>query len=368
MQNAASSSPTPSSGSNLVKIVLIPLQHVLCTGDPAATVDRLFSSQHVRDLQLIIAFAAVGVVLVFGLGYPIAVYYGHQLDGVFVFLVPLLGVFGAVLAWAYQVGSVRLGVVDLFACEVSTLCRVTTIVDTARRYAEKFDRGPPTVRAGSDGPHEQAYQFTSRESYFPVFDSNARDLQTLEARVVINITAFYTYLKAFRDYLRVLAEISHQFAESDTSTNTALLQGSWHETVVNVVYMLFLGLESARLAIADLVEFEPERAERTIVILISELEAYRFLCLRFPDENDIRHQRLYLREADYRDLVPELWRSVEARRACEIKEVERRDAPKVRRWEPAWRLLPELRARYQACAIPDQPTALPSRLSDDRTE
>jgi hypothetical protein len=54
------------------------------------------------------------------------------------------------------------------------------------------------------------------------------------------------------------------------------MPGCWHQAARNVVYMLFLGLESARRAIADLVEFEPERAERTIVILISELEAYRF--------------------------------------------------------------------------------------------
>ena len=61
-----------------------------------------------------------------------------------VFFVPVVGVVGAVIAWAYQSGSARLGVIDLFACEISTLCRVATVVDTARRYADKFDQ-PPTA-------------------------------------------------------------------------------------------------------------------------------------------------------------------------------------------------------------------------------
>ena len=47
------------------------------------------------------------------------------------FFVPVVGVVGAVIAWAYQSGSARLGVIDLFACEISTLCRVATVVDTA---------------------------------------------------------------------------------------------------------------------------------------------------------------------------------------------------------------------------------------------
>ena len=79
--------------------------------------------------------------------------------------------------------------------------------------------------------------------------------------------------------------------------------------------MLFLGLESGRHAIADLVEFQPEKAERTIVILISELEAYRFLRSRFTNSEDVRYQRLNLRESDYQRLVPKLISSVETSRA-----------------------------------------------------
>jgi hypothetical protein len=266
-----------------------------------------------------------------------------------VFFVPVLGVVGAVIAWAYQSGSARLGVIDLFACEISTLCRVATVVDTARRYAGKFDQ-PPTAATDTSGPRQPPHQFTSQENYFPVFESNTRDLQTLEARVVINITEFYTYMKAFRDYLRTLAEVTPQSDELDSSSESLL---RWHEAVVNVVFMLYLGLESGRHAIADLVEFQPEKAERTIVILISELEAYRFLCSRFTDEQDVRYQRLNLRESVYRHLVPKLISSVEACRAAEkiiVLETEWDRPPQASKWEPAVRLLPELRARYQACS------------------
>ena len=117
--------------------------------------------------------------------------------------------------------------------------------------------------------------------------------------------------------------------------------------------MLFLGLESARHAIADLVEFQPEKAERTIVILISELEAYRFLRSRFTNEQDVRYQRLNLRESNYRRLVPKLISSVEASRAEEKLielETEWDHPPQTSKWEPAVRLLPELKTRYQACA------------------
>jgi hypothetical protein len=67
--------------------------------------------------------------------------------------VPVLGVVGAVIAWAYQSGTARLGVIDLFACEISTLCPVATVVDTVRRYAGKFDQAP-TAAAHTTGPRQ----------------------------------------------------------------------------------------------------------------------------------------------------------------------------------------------------------------------
>jgi hypothetical protein len=319
-------------------------------------VDRLFASQHVKDLQFIAAIALVAVLLVLCVGLPLSIENQVQnqwsdiahrrTNWIFIHLVfaaagsfltvfaPVIAVFGGVLAWAYQVGSARLGVVDLFACEISTLCRVATVMDTARRYVGTFNQGPPDRPGSTEIPTNR---FTSQEGYFPVFETSIRDLQSLEARVVINITAFYTYMKAVRDSLRALAEITPQPNEPPA--------GPWHNAMRNVIYMLFLGMESARHAIDDLVEFEPQKAERTIVILISEMEAYRFLCGQFTDKNDTHHQRIALRESDYLRDVPILCRSVTNGRVAEEEVLE---AEVDSQWLPAYQLLPELGKRYHA--------------------
>src|SRR5262249_11224244 len=153
----------------------------------------------------------------------------------------------------------RLGIVDLFACEIDTLCRVVTVVDTVRRQIESFPngshRGDASGNSQSPGRH-----FTSEENYFPVFESNTRDLHTLEARVVINITAFYTYMKAVRDSMRAVMDMSPSLAKSESRPDSPSISTPWQDAARNVIYMMFLGLESARKAIADLVEFEPEKA------------------------------------------------------------------------------------------------------------
>ena len=59
--------------------------------------------------------------------------------------------------------------------------------------------------------------------------------------------------------------------------------------------MQFLGLESAREAIKNLVEFEPTQAEDMITVLLSELLAYGFLRKQF--RGDIRERRLQARDA-----------------------------------------------------------------------
>jgi hypothetical protein len=111
---------------------------------------------------------------------------------------PALTIYGAVLAWAYLSASSRLGVVDLFACEIITLCRVGLTFDIAKYYVEQY-KTPGATAA-----------FVSEEDYFPVFDNNSRDLQLLESSIVNNITAFYTYMKATRDSLRKLALVRFQ--------------------------------------------------------------------------------------------------------------------------------------------------------------
>jgi len=361
--DAVSGSSGRAKSDNIPKWLLEPIGRLLRTGDPAATVDRLFVSEHVKDLRLIIAFALIAllVALVFGvpgsLAYSWAFHDKHWNSqvvfsalGAFVaFYTPMLGIFGAVLAWAYQAGSARLGIVDLFACEIDTLCRVALVVDSVAWSIETFQHGLPgrndAVNSVSTTRH-----FTSEENYFPGFESNTRDLQALEARVVVNITAFYSYMKAVRDSTRSLMDISSSPSQSEPRLDTASTSTPTQEAARNVIYMMFLGLESARKAIGYLVEFEPEQAERTIVILISELEAYRFLCDQFTAEEDIRYQRLKLREGDYPRLVKSLCDVVKAGMASNFSD-----------WEPASLLLDELNRRCGAVMNqPSQPRRLAS--------
>jgi hypothetical protein len=331
---------------DIPKRLLEPIGRRLRTGDSKATIDRLFVSQHVQDLRLIIAFTLIAVLSVFALGLPGSLAYGfynHNVVSTFAkfvtFFTPVLGVFGAVLAWAYQTGSARLGIVDLFACEIDTLCRVALVVDSVHRAIEKFHHGLELP----------VHHFTSEENYFPVFENNTRDLQTLEAEVVVNITAFYTYMKAVRDSTRAITDMSVSPTQPESRSDSASNLTRWQEGTRNVVYMMFLGLESARKATGYLVEFEPDEAERTTVILISELEAYRFLREQFVDEANILYQRLELRKAGYEKLVPELCNTVERGRASDPS-----------RWEPAWRLLPELRRKWGAAM---EQSSKPCRLA-----
>ena len=119
--------------------------------------------------------------------------------------------------------------------------------------------------------------FRFLEEYFQVFATTTKDLQQLEEKVVVQVTAFYTYMKTMRDYLRRLSDIRPDDPNYPTERRM---------TLVNVVYMLFLSYESARRAIRELVEYEPER-ERLMTIFLTELQAYKFLLERFRDENAI---------------------------------------------------------------------------------
>ena len=292
--------------------------------EDSSTFERLGSSQHVADLRLI--FSATIMIMTVAALLALLFCFYHELvntwqknppdhhfwrwvrvvlsavadTGTFVGAVGAVGC--GVLAWTYQTGSSRLGVVDLFACEIATLCRVAAVVDMVPRYIRLYETGPQAVQArdiDGDMPADSG-RFTSQESYFPVFDSSVKDLQQLEAHVVDNVTAFYTYMKVMRDSLRKLADMN---AAPGGRGND-----EWHRAVCNVIYMQFLALESARKAIADLVEFEPTKAENTFTILLSELVAYAFLRQRF--EGQLKQRLLEAREGQYRRDIPELYRRV----------------------------------------------------------
>ena len=161
-----------------------------------------------------------------------------------------LGIMGGILVWAYQTGNKRLGVVDLFACEIDTLCRVVTVMNLAARLTD--------AKQGA----AVASHFNSDENYFPILEADSGELQNLSAIVVADIAAFYTYMKTVRDSFRQAT------AAKETNSPTA---------IHSLVYMLYLALESGRLATKGLVQFEPTRTERIMVVLLSELAAYQFL-------------------------------------------------------------------------------------------
>jgi hypothetical protein len=296
-------------------------------GQESSTFERLGRSRHVADLRLI--FSVTVMLIVVTSIVALAFCFQSELmsrwkemqatdsdwtwtrlafaaiadSGAFIGAIGAVGC--GVLAWTYQSGSARLGVVDLFACEIATLCRVAAVTDMVPRYIRLFQSGPtgaPSNDRGSDMPADG--RFTSQECYFPVFESSVRDLQQLEADVVTNVTAFYTYMKVVRDGLRKVQDLRRP------SPAAVGDEDEWHQALCNVIYMQFLGFESGRKAVRDLVEFEPKQAEEICTILLSELAAYGFLRRQFS--GDLRERRLQAREAEYCRVIPVLLGTVEA--------------------------------------------------------
>jgi hypothetical protein len=239
-------------------------------------------------------------------------------------LAPILTAFGGVSSWIYLQGNSRLGVVDLFSCEIGTVCRICTITDVARQYVASYEESTP-VPGDVQPPRQGQFQhFTSEENYFPAFETNIRSLQVLEARVVINITAFYTYMKALRDTRRKIERIAPLPINNEKKE-------PWHVAMRDSLYMLFLASESGRKAINDLVEFDPEEAELQVTILITELECYNFLLGKFASE-DVRQARLLLRALEY----PQVFRRLHSRVTSGTGKA----------WQPAKELMPEMKRRY----------------------
>jgi hypothetical protein len=314
--------------------------------EAASTFLRFFGSKHIHDLRLI----CYGALLIFGLAIIMLVlhagYHYYEMRSslsfgdfllsyvpkvAFTYLGPITLVCATTVSWAYQTASKRLGVVDLFACEISTLCRVGTIFLAGDTFVEWYEH-PPTKYDGNGKEKGVSKTFISKESYFPVFEGNAAELEILEASVVKNITEFYTYMKATRDALRKLDTIELPRGATNRQSRLAQLD-PWHTALSNVIYALFLAYESGRKAIHDLIEYEPPAAENEIVILITELRCYAFLVEHFAKEkDDSRHMRLMLRAPCYGAEVSALLQTV-------AKGTPEED------WRPAKAVAPELQRR-----------------------
>ena len=323
----------------------------------AETFDRLIYSMHVQDLHWIVnvtAYAAALAIFVIGLVAAVEFTFAKWSEA----LVPaatllaglgaVLAVLGGIIAWCYQTGSNRLGTVDLFACEITTLCRICTINGLADTCIASF-----TADTMSDNMRGQFGHFESSETYTPFFDTNAKELHSLSVKVLTNITAFYTYWKATRDAFRKLAKTQTTTATAPSNTDS----DAWHREMRNVMYMQFLACESARKAVRDLIEFEPNNAEATITILVSELPLYRFLLNHFK-KGDLRYARLELRLNRYVLVVPEVYyRTEDAHAKYKDVDTARKHLPHLardeleevcREWEKAYEMLGELKSRYEA--------------------
>lgn len=371
----------------------------------AETLNRLGKSQHVADLRLItwatVYVSGIGSLLAIIFSYwhtvsdnwkvvagassawPWIRLFGDSLFAVSSLIGPVIALACGVTAWAYQSGSARIGIVDLFACEIGTICRVFAITDVARRYVEAFNidlHGPPDQQMVERIRHAFSH-FDSTEDYTPVFDHNAADLRVLEVRVVTNVTAFYTYFKAMRDTLRIMTRI-------DAPLTGGHPHDPWHEALKSVVYMMFLTLESARKAIRDLIEFDPNQVESIINVLINELTAYHFLMIQFGLQSeaagqDFRYARLCLRLQSYREIVGDVyWRAMDGKQYFYERSKSRSGSAQLlsdnperscgpgdfelemaRQWAKAAETAHELEKRYQLVFPREsiqRPTGLPS--------
>lgn len=249
---------------------------------PSLNIARLMTSRHLVDLQWIAAlallvFVSVLVVVLFFISRKWVAENGTL-------LATALGASLAAINWCYQTGNSRLGVIDLFGCEISTLCRVLLVTDFARLTVERAAEPPAD-------PHTPR-PFTSQEDYTPVYDKQIGDLIPFDVSVVKNVAEFYSYYKTMVDYLRARA--------------AAAGDAAYRALTDQMLYMLYLMCESGRMATVALIEFDPDQVESVVNILCSELVLYAHLARVFAD--DYRGKRLILRRARYDAIIQRIRR------------------------------------------------------------
>jgi hypothetical protein len=117
---------------------------------PPSTFIRLLSSDHLNDLQWI----GLGAIVLWAIFIALLLTQANSntnlnnhLSSVFDYFINQHAIFGGITAvlglvlnWIYQTGSKRLGVVDLFACEISAICRVSLAVDFARSCVSEAEK------------------------------------------------------------------------------------------------------------------------------------------------------------------------------------------------------------------------------------
>jgi len=223
--------------------------------------------------------------------------------------------------WVYQAANRRLGVVDLFASEISAICKVCIVTDFAKKSIDMRQAAAATET-------QTPSSFDTKESYTPIYDRGSADLQALDSTVVSAVTQFYTYRRTMVDCLHS--------ALAQTRRDAALPQYD------QMIYMQFLMYECARTSVRELIEFEPDQAENLVTVLCSELPLFAFLINRHRDDPTtvFLYRRLCLRVADYRREVEDLLEQIDTQAVS--------TSPAVRKgWSKAATTSAELRIRFE---------------------
>jgi hypothetical protein len=248
---------------------------------PISHLWRFCVSAHTRDLfviccgaiALIVVFAEMSAYSLFALkkGDPgLPPEWGAGL------ITLILGIIG----WTYQSANTRFGVADLFAGEIGALCRIAAVGEIMAQFAKRY-------RAG-EIPSPPANTTTD---YFAVFNSNSKDMEVLDGDVVGAVTQFYANIKVFQDCLH--RPVAHA-ADTKLCRNQQL----------TTIYYGFLAFESARLAMAVLIDDRERSEEGILTAMISELPAYFLLYGElFQQVDDLRWHRIASRLEGYRRLL-----------------------------------------------------------------
>jgi len=322
---------------------------------PVSNTLQLCTSEHLGDYQ----WLAVGVVMLLvagsglfawnhldlfaqshpGLGPPKSPGGGDSTAATIAFA--LITAAATMFNWVYQAANRRLGVIDLFASEISAICKVCLVTDFAKKSIDMR-------RAAAATETQTPSSFDTQESYTPIYDKGSADLQALDSTVVSSVTQFYTYRRTMVDCLHS--------AMAQTRRDAALSQYD------QMIYMQFLMYECARTSVRELIEFEPDRAENLVTVLCSELPLFAFLIDRHRNDSStvFLYRRLCLRVADY-------WREVGGLLE-QIDSQARSASPAVRKgWSKAITTSAELRIRFDDFKKQTQAEArLPSNMPNSR--
>jgi hypothetical protein len=247
-------------------------------------IKRFRTSPHCRDLLCIAAIAFFFAVC---LAVPVADSTYHWFStaleassdkGASELYLALLGIALGVIGWAYQSANTRFGVVDIFAAEIATLCRVAAVAEFIPNYIRGYNGGDafPPVKFDQD--------------YLIVFNENAKDLEVLDGDVVRYVTQYYIYMKALLDVLARGSDIVDA-------------RGGREQAALSTIYNAFLAFESARQAISVLMDNSAERQEFILAAMLSEVPAYLFLYVERGKMDTYRRKRIEARLKKYQDLI-----------------------------------------------------------------